>query len=64
VIFGPEGKGALLKFSYDVERAVDSVVLCTGETVHVVVGRDMKRRRMPETYAQVFRGMVDGSHSL
>jgi len=57
-------KGALLKFSYEVERAVDGVVLCTGETVHVVVGRDMKRRRMPETYAQVFRGMVDGSHSL
>ncbi len=51
-------RGALLKFSYEVERADDGTLLCTGETVHVVVGRDMKRRRIPEAYASVFRAML------
>ena len=51
-------RGALLKFGYEVVRAGDGQVLCTGETVHVVVGRDMKRRRMPERYARCFRELV------
>lgn len=50
-------RGALLKFGYEVVRAEDGTVLCTGETVHVVVGRDMKRRPMPERYARSFRGL-------
>ncbi len=54
-------RSALLKFSYEVERAGDGMLLCTGETVHVVVGRDMRRRRMPEAYAAVFRSMLPGS---
>jgi acyl-CoA thioester hydrolase len=32
-------------------RELDGTLLCEGETVHVVVGRDMKRRRLPEQYA-------------
>jgi len=50
-------RGALLKFGYEVVRVEDGAVLCTGETVHVVVGRDMKRRPMPERYARSFRGL-------
>ncbi len=48
-------RGSIVRFDYAVERMSDGVLLCTGETVHVVVGRDMQRRRLPEGYAEVFR---------
>jgi acyl-CoA thioester hydrolase len=41
----------VVRFSYRVLRAADSLLLCEGETVHVVVGRDMKRCPMPRKYA-------------
>jgi acyl-CoA thioester hydrolase len=44
-------RGPVVRFSYRVLRAGDGVLLCEGETVHVVVGRDMKRRAMPRRYA-------------
>ena len=48
----PSGvRGPVVRFSYRVLRAADGVLLCEGETVHVVVGRDMKRRAMPRKYA-------------
>ena len=56
-------RSALLKFRYEVVRTTDGTVLCTGETVHVVVGRDMKRRAMPEAYARVFRGLMERATS-
>jgi acyl-CoA thioester hydrolase len=48
-------RGSLVRFTYEVVRAADEVVLCEGETVHLVVGRDMKRRTMPASYAVRFR---------
>jgi acyl-CoA thioester hydrolase len=44
-------RGAVVRFGYRVVRVADAMLLCEGETVHVVVGRDMKRRRLPERYA-------------
>jgi acyl-CoA thioester hydrolase len=44
-------RGPVVRFSYRILRAADGVLLCEGETVHVVVGRDMKRRSMPRKYA-------------
>jgi acyl-CoA thioester hydrolase len=44
-------RGPVVRFSYRVLRAGDGVLLCEGETVHVVVGRDMKRRPMPKKVA-------------
>jgi len=52
-------RGAIVRFSYVVERMPDGMVLCTGETVHVVVGRDMQKRRLPEVYAEVFRRAME-----
>lgn len=49
-----EVRGGIVRFTYQVLRAGDGAVLCEGETVHMVVGRDMKRRAMPETYAALF----------
>ena len=47
-------RGSLIRFGYEVVRLEDGVVLCVGETVHVVVGKDMKRRPLPEKYAKRF----------
>ena len=54
-------RSSLIKFVYSVVRTVDEVVLCTGETTHVVVGRDMKKRAMPEHYQAAFRSAVAGA---
>jgi acyl-CoA thioester hydrolase len=47
-------RGSVIRFGYEVVRVADGVVLCVGETVHVVVGKDMKRRPLPEKYAKRF----------
>jgi len=54
-------RGAVIRFEYRVMRESDGVLLCEGHTVHVVVGRDMKKRRMPERYAEMLypQAMVD-----
>jgi acyl-CoA thioester hydrolase len=48
-------RGSVVRFRYEVIRAVDEVVLCEGTTTHVVVGREMKRAAMPARYAEAFR---------
>jgi acyl-CoA thioester hydrolase len=48
-------RGSVVKFGYAIARAEDGVVLCEGSTIHVVVGRDMKKCAMPAKYAAAFR---------
>lgn len=47
-------RGAVIRFAYKILRAADETVLCEGETVHVVVGKDMKKRSLPKKYAERF----------
>lgn len=47
-------RGAVIRFGYKIVRAEDSVLLCEGETVHVVVGPGMKKRSLPQKYAERF----------
>lgn len=47
-------RGAVIRFEYKIVRAADGVLLCEGETVHVVVGADMKKRALPQKYAERF----------
>ena len=47
-------RGAVIRFGYKIVRAADEVLLCEGETVHVVVGADMKKRALPQKYAERF----------
>jgi acyl-CoA thioester hydrolase len=47
-------RGAVIRFGYRIVRAEDGVVLCEGETAHVVVGTDMKKRSLPKKYADRF----------
>jgi acyl-CoA thioester hydrolase len=51
-------RGPIVRFRYVVVRAADETVLCEGETVHFVVGRDMKRREMPAKYAERFASVM------
>jgi acyl-CoA thioester hydrolase len=46
-------RGPILRFGYKIIRIADNLLLCEGETVHVVIGRDMKRRRIPQKYADI-----------
>jgi acyl-CoA thioester hydrolase len=47
-------RGAVVRFGYRIIRAADDLLLCEGETVHIVVGKDMKRRTLPKKYADRF----------
>ncbi|MBS1820446.1 MAG: acyl-CoA thioesterase [Acidobacteria bacterium] len=51
-------RGAVVKFGYRIVRAADSALLCEGETMHVVVGKDMKKARLPEKYAKRFADVL------
>jgi len=51
-------RGPIVRFRYAVLRASDEMLLCEGETVHMVIGRDMKRREMPERYVERFEELM------
>ena len=51
-------RGVLIRFGYRIVRAEDGVVMCEGETVHVVVGRDMKKRTLPHKYSEMLAAHV------
>ncbi len=51
-------RDSIVRFRYVVLRVADEMVLCEGETVHFVVGRDMKRRSMPAKYTECFRAIL------
>ena len=44
----------MIRFGYKVLRVADGVLLCEGTTVHVVVGKDMKKCPLPRKYAERF----------
>ena len=46
--------GSLIRFTYSIVRDADGALLCEGETVHLVVGRDMKRHTLPARYLDLF----------
>lgn len=51
-------RGSVVKFRYTVVRPADGTLLCEGQTTHIVVGRDMKKRELPEKYAERFRELI------
>ena len=50
-------RGPIVRFRYAILRAADEFLLCEGETVHMVAGRDMKKRDMPAKYTERFQAM-------
>ena len=51
-------RGSVVRFTYAIVRAGDETLLCEGETVHMVVGRDMRRRALPARYAELFKTLL------
>ena len=51
-------RGPVIKMRYQVVLAGAERLLCEGETTHVVVGRDMKKRALPEIYQRAFRALL------
>ena len=47
-------RDSLLHFTYEVARATDGTLLAEGETTHLVVGRNMERKALPEKYRVAF----------
>jgi acyl-CoA thioester hydrolase len=58
-----ESRGRIIRFGYKILRVADGLLLCEGETVHVVVGRDMKPRRLPKEYADILGAEASDIHS-
>jgi acyl-CoA thioester hydrolase len=56
-------RGPVIRFGYRILRVEDGLLLCEGETVHVVIGRDMKRRSIPKKYAELLGGSASNSKS-
>jgi acyl-CoA thioester hydrolase len=52
-------RGPVMKIGYQVVRVEDGKLLCDGATTHVVVGRDMVKRRLPEEYESAFRALLE-----
>ena len=48
-----KARGPIIQFGYRIVREHDAAVLCEGETIHIVVGRDMKRCPLPKKYADI-----------
>jgi acyl-CoA thioester hydrolase len=51
-------RGPILRYKYEVIRVSDELLLAEGETVHIVVDREMKRRNMPERYVEQFGALM------
>jgi acyl-CoA thioester hydrolase len=56
-------RGPIIRFGYKIVRADDRHLLCEGETVHVVIGPDMKRRRIPKKYAELLSAAASHTRS-
>ena len=56
-------RGSLVHFAYQLVRAKDSMLLAEGETTHLAIDGDMKKRAIPENYMNVFRSVLEGNSS-
>jgi acyl-CoA thioester hydrolase len=54
-----EMRSSLLRFHYEVVRKSDGRLLAEGATVHVVVGRDLKRTHLTEKYRGVLQAAAE-----
>jgi len=52
-------RGVIIKFAYEVLRVADDVLLCEGETTHIVVNREMKKAALPEKYVKAMQAIVE-----
>jgi acyl-CoA thioester hydrolase len=53
-------RGAVIRFGYRIRRVADGLLLCEGETLHVCVDMEMKKRSLPAKYAERFAAHLIG----
>ena len=46
---------SMVHFAYELVRASDGLLLAEGETMHVVIDRELKKTPIPEKYMEIFR---------
>jgi acyl-CoA thioester hydrolase len=56
-----ESKNRVVRFSYEVFRDSDRQLLATGETVHVICGRNGRPKLLPEKYRIVFQQLAEST---
>ena len=56
-----ESKSRVVRFSYEVFRESDRTLLATGETVHVICGRNGRPKLLPGKYRRVFDELAEKS---
>jgi len=49
---------SMVHFAYTLVRASDDLLLAEGETMHVVIDREMKKTPIPEKYMAIFRNCL------
>jgi acyl-CoA thioester hydrolase len=62
-----ESKNRVIRFAYELFRDADGQLLATGETTHIVCGRNGKPKLLPQKYRRVFEAIAaeipDRSHA-
>ena len=58
-----EFRSRRIKYFYEIWRDADQQLLATGETVHVVCGRDGRPKQLPEHYRHLFVAAAPASKS-
>jgi acyl-CoA thioester hydrolase len=54
-------RSSLLHFSYEIFREADRMLLARGETMHIIVNKNLERTALPEKYMQAFNGTKQSS---
>jgi acyl-CoA thioester hydrolase len=54
-------RSSLLHFSYEIFRQAERTLLATGETMHIIVDRNLARTTLPEKYMKAFNGLKQNS---
>ncbi len=53
-----ESKNRVIRFAYELFRDGDGQLLATGETTHIVCGRNGKPKLLPQKYRRVFEAVA------
>jgi acyl-CoA thioester hydrolase len=57
-------RSSVIRFRYRILRSGEDQVLCEGESVHIVVGRDMKKRAIPAKYDEGLQALLAATRKL
>jgi acyl-CoA thioester hydrolase len=53
-----ESKNRVIRFAYELFRDADGQLLATGETTHIICGRNGKPKLLPQKYRSIFEAIA------